>query len=100
MSDIDFKYGEDDIIAELYKYISATYNEHYMGNNDVQAVDVWEANGSLSTTAKDNSIKYLMRYGKKKGKNRLDILKTMHYCVLMLYADRDVERSILGDANE
>lgn len=82
-----FKYNEADIVGELMEYLEATYNQHYIGENDVQTVDVWEANGSLSTTARDNAIKYLMRYGKKGGKNRKDLLKTMHYVVLMMYAD-------------
>ena len=83
-----FKYNEADIVlGELMEYLEATYNQHYIGENDVQTVDVWEANGSLSTTARDNAIKYLMRYGKKGGKNRKDLLKTMHCVVLMMYAD-------------
>ena len=40
----------------------------------------------IETTSRDTAIKYLARYGKKGGKNRKDIMKAMHYCVLMLYA--------------
>ena len=32
-------------------------------------------------------MKYLARYGKKDGKNRKDLLKAMHYIILMMYAE-------------
>jgi hypothetical protein len=86
MKEVAFKFNEGQIMAELEDYLASTYSQHYVGTNEVQTVDVWEANGSLSTTARDNAIKYLMRYGKKEGKNRKDLLKTMHYIVLMMYA--------------
>ena len=31
-----------------------------------------------------NAIKYLARYGKKNGKNRKDLLKAIHYIVLLM----------------
>jgi len=81
-----YKYHEDQAIEALQTYVDGTYGQHYVGDGDVQTVDFWRSLGSLETTARDTAIKYLARYGKKGGKNRKDILKTMHYCVLMLYA--------------
>ena len=83
---IDYKYHEDKAIAALQEYVDGTYGQHYVGDGDVQTVDFWRSLGSLETTSRDTAIKYLARYGKKGGKNRKDILKTMHYCILMLYA--------------
>ncbi len=38
----------------------------------------------MSDSCIDTTIKYLMRYGKKSGKNRKDLLKAAHYIVLAL----------------
>ena len=34
-----------------------------------------------------NAIKYLARYGKKAGKNRKDLLKAIHYIVLLMSSE-------------
>jgi ribosomal protein S18 acetylase RimI-like enzyme len=79
------KYNEDKNIAELLAYIKSTYDQHYVGENNIQAIDVWESLGSMETSSRDTAIKYLMRYGKKEGKNRKDLLKALHYIILMMY---------------
>jgi hypothetical protein len=86
---IDYKYNEGDILAEVQAYIDSTYGQHYVGNGEIQTVDFWESLGSLDTTARDTAIKYLARFGKKGGNNRKDLLKAIHYIVLMMYATRE-----------
>jgi hypothetical protein len=82
----EFKYKENEILFEIEEYIESTYSQHYKSKKtDMQAVDVWEALGTLEMTARDNSLKYLLRYGKKDGKNKKDLLKAMHYIILMMY---------------
>lgn len=81
-----YKYNEDAILKEVKEYIDATYGEHYVAK-DIQVIDVWESLGSLDTTARDTAIKYLSRYGKKGGRNKKDLLKAIHYIILMMYAD-------------
>ena len=81
-----YKYNEDKYLNELNNYINGTYGEHYVAK-DIQVIDIWESLDTLDTTARDTSIKYLMRHGKKDGKNRKDLLKTMHYIFLMMYAE-------------
>jgi Protein of unknwon function (DUF3310) len=83
---IDYKYNEDKNIDKILQYINSTYGQHYVGNGDIQTVDFWESLGSLETTSRDTAIKYLARYGKKGGKNEKDLLKAMHYIILMMYA--------------
>ena len=34
-----------------------------------------------------NAIKYLCRYGKKAGRNRKDLLKAIHYIVLLMSSE-------------
>jgi hypothetical protein len=89
MNNIEWKYGEGTTLLELQEYIAGTYGAHYTNkNNDVQTLDVFESRGTLSSTSIDNAIKYLMRYGKKSGKNKMDLIKAMHYLVLATGFDR------------
>lgn len=81
-----YKYNEDVSLKKITDYVNSTYGQHYVGNGDVQTVDFWESLGSLETTARDTAIKYLARYGKKGGKNEKDLLKAIHYIILMMYA--------------
>jgi hypothetical protein len=81
-----YKYSEDQYIQDIQDYVDSTYGQHYV-NDGIQVVDVWQARGTLDTTAADTAIKYIMRYGKKDGKNRKDLLKAVHYIMLMMYAD-------------
>ena len=81
-----YKYSEDTYIKDIQDYVDSTYGQHYV-NDGIQVVDVWHARGTLETTSADTAIKYIMRYGKKDGKNRKDLLKAVHYIMLMMYAD-------------
>lgn len=83
---MEYKYKEDEIIKKIQEYVDSTYGQHYVGNGSVQTVDFWESLGSLETTARDTAIKYLARYGKKSGRNEKDLLKAIHYIMLMMYA--------------
>lgn len=80
-----YKYNEDVYLHDFQKYISGTYGEHYVAK-DIQVIDIWESLDSLESTSRDTAIKYLCRYGKKDGKNRKDLLKAIHYIILMMYA--------------
>jgi hypothetical protein len=81
-----YKYNEAKYLRELADYLDGTYGEHYVAK-EIQVIDIWESLGTLDTTARDTAIKYLMRHGKKDGKNRKDLLKAMHYIILMMYAE-------------
>jgi len=82
---MSFKYEEPKFLKEVVDYIEKTYNQHYVGNKQIQTIDVWQTLGSVDTTCRDTAIKYLMRYGKKGGHNRKDLLKAVHYIVLLAY---------------
>lgn len=88
---MNYKYNEDVNIDLIKNYIDSTYDQHYVGNKEIQTVDFWESLGSLDTTARDTAIKYLARYGKKAGRNKKDLLKAIHYIILMMYAHDKVE---------
>jgi hypothetical protein len=86
---IEYKYAEDKIIADFKSYIDKTYQEHYKTDNDkgIECFDAWIALGNSSSSFRDTAIKYLWRYGKKNGLNKNDLLKVIHYALMMLYVD-------------
>lgn len=90
--DKQFKYHEDKILKELDVYLRSTYDQHYVGKNNIQANDLVLAGDTTEARGfwKWNSIKYLLRYGKKDGTNRKDLLKAIHYAILLLYLN-DIE---------
>ena len=90
MSSVNFKYSEDKIVAELQAYLESTYEGHYVaGDNKIQTVDVWDALGTVVPACQSTSLKYLMRYGKKVGFNKKDLLKAMHYIILLWHFTQD-----------
>jgi len=79
------KYDEDTILQELKDYITSTYNQHYSaGNNDIQTLDLIEACGDAESFCRSNILKYASRYDKK-GTARRDIMKILHYAVLLMH---------------
>ena len=86
--DLDFKsqkYEEDKGIADLKDYVSSTYRGHYTNkNSDTQTLDLIHSVGDAESFCRSNALKYLSRYDKK-GSAKQDILKAMHYCLLLYY---------------
>ena len=79
------KYQEDKGIEDLKAYVSSTYKGHYTNkNSDVQTLDLIHSVGDAESFCRSNAIKYLSRYDKK-GSAKNDILKAMHYCLLLYY---------------
>ena len=88
-----WKYDEENILKELSDYISGTYNQHYSaGTNKVQTLDLIEACGDGESFCRSNILKYASR-DDKKGTARRDILKILHYAVLLLhFNDKNAQR--------
>ena len=79
------KYSEDKGISDLKDYVSSTYQGHYTNeNSDVQTLDLIHSVGDAESFCRSNALKYLSRYDKK-GSAKKDILKAMHYCLLLYY---------------
>jgi hypothetical protein len=86
---IDYKFNEDELIRQLKDYIDGTYNEHY-AQGRIQTTEFIQANGEGIPFTRGNIIKYAQRYGSKDGRNRKDILKVLHYAIIMLHT-HDIE---------
>ena len=80
-----FKYNEDKICDEIKRYVKETYDKHYsIGNDGFQVQDLLKTLKISKNFCQANAIKYLCRYGKKLGKNRNDLLKAIHYVILLI----------------
>ena len=88
-----YKYDEDKILKELQDYISGTYNAHYSSGDDkIQTLDLIEACGDGEAFCRSNILKYASRYDKK-GTARRDIMKILHYAVLLMhFNDKNAQR--------
>lgn len=81
-----WKYEEDITLKEIQDYLSGTYKSHYTSQESkTQTLDLIESIGDAEAFCRSNAIKYLSRFGKKNGKSKLDILKAIHYCVLLYH---------------
>ena len=88
-----WKYDEDEILQELLEYVRGTYNQHYSAGDDkIQTLDLIEACGDGEAFCRSNILKYASRYDKK-GTARRDIMKILHYAVLLMhFNDKNAKR--------
>ena len=78
-----YKFNEDKALREIQKWIDATYNKHY-SMNKIQSTEFIADAGHGVGFCLGNIIKYAQRYGKKEGYNREDVLKIIHYAIILL----------------
>ena len=92
---IPWKYSEDKIVKELLEYVRGTYNQHYSAGDDkIQTLDLIEACGDGEAFCRSNILKYASRYDKK-GTARRDIMKILHYAVLLMnFNDKNANREV------
>jgi hypothetical protein len=83
------KYNEEQIIKEISEYVNNTYDEHY-SEGEVQTLDFIDACGDAPAFCRSNILKYASRYDKK-GTPRKDILKIIHYAMLLLHFNSKLE---------
>lgn len=90
---MQWKYNEEEILNELRDYISNTYKQHYSAGDDrIQTLDLIEACGDGEAFCRSNILKYASRYDKK-GSARMDIMKVLHYAVLLMnFNDKNATR--------
>lgn len=81
-----WKYEEDKTLKAIEEYIASTYHSHYTSDQSgTQTLDLIGSIGDGEPFTRSNAIKYLSRFGKKNGKSKLDILKAIHYCILLYH---------------
>ena len=77
------KYSEKEILEEISSYISNTYTGHY-STGGVQTLDLIDSVGDAEAFCRSNILKYASRYDRK-GTARKDIIKIIHYAVLLCH---------------
>ena len=86
-----YKYHEEEILKDIEEYVSGTYQGHYTGNSHefrkVQTIDLMASKDLAAAFCQANIIKYGSRYGNKDGKNKKDLLKVIHYAMLLAHFD-------------
>jgi len=95
-----WKYNEDKILKDIQDYVTGTYNSHYCGHNDaykdIQTIDLMAAKDLAPGFCQANILKYGSRYGDKDGRNKRDLLKVIHYAMLLLHFDGHYSRKDNG----
>lgn len=97
-----WKYNEDKILKDIEDYVTSTYNSHYCSHNkahqDIQTIDLMAAKDLAAHFCQANILKYGSRYGEKDGRNKRDLLKVIHYAMLLLHFDGHYTRQDNGIA--
>ena len=98
-----FKYHEDEILKDIEEYVSGTYRGHYTGTTheyrNVQTLDLMAARDVASGFCQANILKYGSRYGSKDGRNKKDLLKVIHYAMLLLHFDDHYGKASISSGN-
>ena len=98
-----YKYHEEDILKDIEEYVSGTYQGHYTGNSHefrkVQTIDLMASKDLASSFCQANILKYGSRYGNKDGKNKKDLMKVIHYAMLLLHFDGHYSQPSMPSGN-
>ena len=77
------KFKEREALLILKNHILATYDQHYSMNKIQSTEFIFDA-GHGEGFCLGNIIKYAQRYGKKEGRNEQDLLKILHYGIILM----------------
>ena len=95
-----WKYDEDKILKDIQDYVTSTYGSHYCGHNEAykntQTIDLMAAKDLAVSFCQANILKYGSRYGDKDGRNKRDLMKVIHYAMLLLHFDGHYSRKDNG----
>jgi hypothetical protein len=90
---MEYKFNEDKVLNLVTNHIVQTYDKHY-SQNKIQTTEFVFDCGHGEGFCIGNIIKYAQRYGKKNGKNQDDLLKIIHYAIILLGENIDKTKSL------
>ena len=94
---------KDKMTDDIKEYVSSTYNGHYTGTQhefrNVQTIDLMASRDLASDFCQANILKYGSRYGSKDGRNKKDLLKVIHYAMLLLHFDEHYGKPKMTSGN-
>ena len=98
-----YKYHEEEILKDIEEYVSGTYQGHYTGNSHefrkVQTIDLMASKDLAASFCQANILKYGSRYGNKDGNNKKDLMKVIHYAMLLLHFDGHYSKPSMTSGN-
>ena len=98
-----YKYHEEEILKDIEEYVSGTYQGHYTGNSHEfrkdQTIDLMASKDLASSFCQANILKYGSRYGNKDGNNKKDLMKVIHYAMLLLHFDGHYSKPSMTSGN-
>jgi hypothetical protein len=98
-----YKYHEEEILNDIESYVSGTYRGHYTGTTheyrNVQTIDLMASRDLAADFCQANILKYGSRYGSKDGKNKKDLMKVIHYAMLLLHFDEHYGKPSITSGN-
>ena len=98
-----YKYHEEEILKDVEEYVSRTYQGHYTGTKHefrkVQTIDLMAARDIAAQFCQANILKYGSRYGSKDGRNKTDLMKVIHYAMLLLHFDGHYGKPSMSTGN-
>tara|TARA_R100001460_G_scaffold84936_1_gene126244 strand:+ start:307 stop:573 length:267 start_codon:yes stop_codon:yes gene_type:complete len=77
------KFNEEAALTMIRNHVIQTYHAHY-SQQKIQSTEFIFDAGHGEGFCIGNIIKYAQRYGKKEGKNQEDLLKLIHYAIMLL----------------
>tara|TARA_R110002153_G_scaffold260177_2_gene420110 strand:- start:891 stop:1196 length:306 start_codon:yes stop_codon:yes gene_type:complete len=95
----DAKFNEDETIELITNYIQSTYGKHYSMSKIQSTEFIFDA-GHGEGFCIGNVIKYAQRYGKKDGRNTADLLKIIHYAIILLGVEIENQETRKLDGSE
>ena len=87
------KFNEEDALRIVTNHITKTYDAHYSMNKIQSTEFIFDA-GHGEGFCVGNIIKYAQRYGKKNGYNKEDILKIIHYAIILYFINENEEERL------
>jgi hypothetical protein len=96
------KFNENEALEMLKNHILKTYDSHYSMNKIQSTEFIFDA-GHGEGFCLGNIIKYAQRYGKKDGKNEQDLLKILHYAIILLGVEnenKETRKSYTSEYNQ
>ena len=98
-----YKYHEEEILKDIEEYVSGTYQGHYTGNSHefrkVQTIDLMASKDLAASFCQANILKYGSSYGNKDGNNKKDLMKVIHYAMLLLHFDGHYSKPSMTSGN-
>ena len=96
---INYVFDGESYLKEIKDGIDSTYTSHY-AQNKIQSTEFINDAGHGEGFCIGNIIKYAQRYGKKNGYNRDDLIKIVHYAIIMMHIHDDNNDNNSQERNE